>query len=727
MKKLLYTILLLPLSLFAQINTQYIEQDRPLNLAEGWNMIGFTCNEPIDVVDAFLTIVDKVFLVKDNNGDAYFPEFGFNGIGFFEYGYGYQLKLTESISDFQFCPFLVPLVEGCMDETAFNYSSSANMDDGTCYPFIHGCLDPNAYNFNDYDMDGISDEITGINEIDINSDDGSCFDVIYGCLDTVGFNYNDYDGNGIANELTGVNGIDVNTNDGSCIYYGCTDPNAFNYESDANTDDGSCIPVVVGCTDSLSYNYNVNANIDDDACIDVIYGCLNPSAYNYNSLANTNDGTCIAVVNGCTDELAFNYYETANTNDGSCIPFIYGCTDATAFNYSEFANTDDGSCYPIISGCLDESACNYSLEGNTADGSCEYPELGYDCDGNIVPQYQVGDLAQGGIIFQINEDGTGLVSALENLTEGATDPFGWGINGYEWGCSGEYVVGDGGTSIGTGYQNTMDIVNQGCATLHGGITAAQAAIDAEINGYSDWYLPSRDELTEMYNTIGQGADNVGGFVNSWYWSSSETNNNYAWRISFSSGYNHAEGGKTHAYWVRPIRAFGNSTVGCMDVTACNFNSEANMADGSCEYPLQNYDCDGNFIAQIEGFTFLGKLYSSSYYISNESSYWSNYKTICENLGGHLATISSIEENSFITQLLENYYESNLNGVHIGLSDEGYEGIWYWITNEESYFLNWASGEPNNNGGENYAEIYLNGLWNDLDGNSIRRALLEIEN
>ena len=49
----------------------------------------------------------------------------------------------------------------------------------------------------------------------------------------------------------------------------------------------------------------------------------------------------------------------------------------------------------------------------------------------------------------------------------------------------EYVVGADGTSIGTGYQNTMDIINQGCETCYGyayggyGITA-QAALDAKL-------------------------------------------------------------------------------------------------------------------------------------------------------------------------------------------------------------------------------------------------------
>ena len=72
MKKLLYTLLLLPLGLFAQ-TIMSIEQDRPLNLVSGWNIIGFTCNEPIDVVDAFLPIVDKVIIAKDNYGGAYLP------------------------------------------------------------------------------------------------------------------------------------------------------------------------------------------------------------------------------------------------------------------------------------------------------------------------------------------------------------------------------------------------------------------------------------------------------------------------------------------------------------------------------------------------------------------------------------------------------------------------------------------------------------------------------
>ena len=49
--------------------------------------------------------------------------------------------------------------------------------------------------------------------------------------------------------------------------YGCTDPEAKNYNKDANKDNGSCEYYVYGCTDSEAKNYNVNADKDDNSCI----------------------------------------------------------------------------------------------------------------------------------------------------------------------------------------------------------------------------------------------------------------------------------------------------------------------------------------------------------------------------------------------------------------------------------------------------------------------------
>ena len=49
--------------------------------------------------------------------------------------------------------------------------------------------------------------------------------------------------------------------------YGCTNPNALNYDINANKDDGSCILKVYGCTDTSAKNYNKSANVADGSCL----------------------------------------------------------------------------------------------------------------------------------------------------------------------------------------------------------------------------------------------------------------------------------------------------------------------------------------------------------------------------------------------------------------------------------------------------------------------------
>ncbi|SVB93830.1 uncharacterized protein METZ01_LOCUS246684, partial [marine metagenome] len=40
-------------------------------------------------------------------------------------------------------------------------------------------------------------------------------------------------------------------------------------------------------------------------------------------------------------------------------------------------------------------------------------------------------------------------------------------------------------------------------------------------------------------------------------------------------------------------------VGCTDAYACNYDVDAIEDDGSCTYAENNYDCDGNCIAEID--------------------------------------------------------------------------------------------------------------------------------
>lgn len=105
---------------------------------------------------------------------------------------------------------------------------------------------------------------------------------------------------------------------------GCTDPNAFNYNSNAEFNDGTCIAVVEGCIDPSATNYDPNANTNNGTCTyppAPVYGCTNPSANNYNPSATANDGSCTFdpdppdPVYGCTDPSANNYVPGADTND----------------------------------------------------------------------------------------------------------------------------------------------------------------------------------------------------------------------------------------------------------------------------------------------------------------------------------------------------------------------------------------------------------------------------
>ena len=83
------------------------------------------------------------------------------------------------------------------------------------------------------------------------------------------------------------------------------------------------------------------------------------------------------------------------------------------------------------------------------------------------------------------------------------------------------------------------------------------ALAYELGGYSDWYLPSKDELMEIYNTVGNGGPdgNIGGFANQYYWSSSEANMSAGWFVNFGDDSDYGVGSKYNSYKIRVIRAF----------------------------------------------------------------------------------------------------------------------------------------------------------------------------
>jgi uncharacterized repeat protein (TIGR02543 family) len=94
------------------------------------------------------------------------------------------------------------------------------------------------------------------------------------------------------------------------------------------------------------------------------------------------------------------------------------------------------------------------------------------------------------------------------------------------------------------------------------------------------------------------------------------------------------------------------------------------------------------------------------------------------IGGHLVTVTSAEEASFLSGLTTGYSYWT-GGVQPAYSAEP-AGNWQWITGEPWSYTNWNGGEPNNAGGENSLQFYSNGAWNDANGAGSMHYIVEFD-
>ena len=158
--------------------------------------------------------------------------------------------------------------------------------------------------------------------------------------------------------------------------------------------------------------------------------------------------------------------------------------------------------------------------------------------------YSIGDAYQCGIIayvFQSGDPGY-IAGAFHGLIAAPSDQ----SLGSAWGCDLTAIAGADGTALGTGNQNTIDI-QAGCATA--GI-AARLCGSFVLGAYSDWYLPSKDELNKLY--LNKAA--IGGFSNNAYWTSSESDAGFSFVSYFNNG-TQGINSKSTTNSVRAIRTF----------------------------------------------------------------------------------------------------------------------------------------------------------------------------
>lgn len=170
-----------------------------------------------------------------------------------------------------------------------------------------------------------------------------------------------------------------------------------------------------------------------------------------------------------------------------------------------------------------------------------------------IPMYEIGDIGpSGGLIFYDDlADGIDNLPNLRYLEVAPTDIEGTRL----WGTGNIEVPGAEGTTIGSGLQNTLDIVSGDSLENKAADACYTFSIINEGLTYDDWYLPSQDELSLMYENL--HINSLGNFEQLKYWSSTETAWMTATQIDFATGILEDSAVKhyVNGQKVRPIRAF----------------------------------------------------------------------------------------------------------------------------------------------------------------------------
>jgi len=512
-------------------------------------------------------------------------------------------------SSFDFTITFTAGVGGCTDSTALNYNPTATYDDGSCVPFVYGCTDFAAMNYDAF----------------ANTDDGSCTyctapnsqisismttDLFAGeaswvitdsqggvvatssiystqgtydegsfCLADDCYTLNMYDSFGDgwcwAGSCGAVTISDASGNvilsagvpsgsasatadfalgSASCGIPGCTDSTAANYDPSATVDDGSCSY----CTDTQlylscgggSWQGEVSWSISDgsgntvasggapfsgdicvpDDCFQISMADSFGDGWNGNYLDITDvNGNVIGsytIVSGLTGSAQF--------ATGSVVCPIYGCTDAAAVNFDASANTDDGSC---TYSCATAPICeNFD---STLVFFTQSQTDGFDwAQGTATPSFQTGP------------------NSLSNQ-------------------GGSFMY----TESSANYYNTAVLVSN-CVDISG---LTNPAFNFE---YSMYGLTMGDLLVEVIDASGtatqvfyvfgeQGFDWNFASVDLSAWAGSQ---NISIQVSSTTGSSFTSDCAIDALCIGEL-----VVTGCMDATACNYDANASVDDGSCEF------------------------------------------------------------------------------------------------------------------------------------------------
>lgn len=238
---------------------------------------------------------------------------------------------------------------------------------------------------------------------------------------------------------------------------------------------------------------------------------------------------------------------------GASVASDITATDTTSWNnkLDSYTETDPIFGASVASGITGTDTTNWNNKQDQLVAGTNITIVGNTINATT---YSVGDFAQGGIVFWVDETGQhGLVAAKEDQSTG--------VRWYAGTYGNTQAKGDGPFS---GEANTSIIIAAQVAIGDDGSTyAARICNELQVTEggktYGDWYLPSKEELNLMYQnkaTIDAtaGVNGGSGFASAWYWSSTENSNYLAWKQFFGNGFQ-ASSSKSLTYRVRAVRAF----------------------------------------------------------------------------------------------------------------------------------------------------------------------------
>jgi hypothetical protein len=244
-------------------------------------------------------------------------------------------------------------------------------------------------------------------------------------------------------------------------------------------------------------------------------------------------------------------FTAPSSNGGSAIT-IYTATSSPEGITGTLSQSGSGSI--TVTGLTNGTAYTFTVTATNGIGT----SAASDASNSVLPgPQQVGDFYGGGVIFYrfVAGDAGYVAGQSHDLIAAIVDQ----SSGIRW-YNGSYTVtGATRTAIGTGSENTDDII-----AVQGATETSYAAGLARAytgGGYTDWFLPSKDELNKMY--LEKSTINTTASVNSgsdfsesnFYWSSTMNNYNSAWSQVFNTG---GQTGNLKTYlthYVRAVRAF----------------------------------------------------------------------------------------------------------------------------------------------------------------------------